>query len=93
MDRKEAVTVVAVVLVTASLPLTWEIADVRQAQAAEEKTTDLQKTTVDQRHALSDYDGDGLDDSEDDCPTRPETDNGFQDGDGCPDIVATTGAS
>jgi hypothetical protein len=40
-----------------------------------------------------DYDGDGLPDDRDVCPTRPETVNGFQDGDGCPDVVATTGAS
>lgn len=41
----------------------------------------------------SDYDGDGIPDSVDRCPTRPETLNGFKDGDGCPDIVATSGAS
>lgn len=40
-----------------------------------------------------DYDGDGVPDDRDACPTRPETVNGFQDGDGCPDVVATTGAS
>lgn len=93
MDRKEVVTVVALILVTASLPLTWEIAEVREVQAVEEKTADLQQTTVNQRHTPSDYDGDGISDSEDECPTRPETQNGFQDGDGCPDVVATTGAS
>lgn len=41
----------------------------------------------------ADYDGDGIDDGTDRCPTRPETVNGFQDGDGCPDIVTTTRAS
>ena len=40
-----------------------------------------------------DFDGDGIPDDRDACPTRPETVNGFQDGDGCPDVVATTGAS
>ncbi|MFB6107348.1 MAG: hypothetical protein ABEJ82_00720 [Haloplanus sp.] len=40
-----------------------------------------------------DYDGDGIPDGVDRCPTRPETVNGFKDGDGCPDVVATTGAS
>lgn len=41
----------------------------------------------------ADYDGDGIPNSRDACPTRPETYNGFQDADGCPDVVATTGAS
>ena len=41
-----------------------------------------------------DFDGDGISDASDRCPTRPETANGFQDGDGCPDVVqTTTGAS
>ncbi|MFC6756297.1 thrombospondin type 3 repeat-containing protein [Halomicroarcula sp. GCM10025894] len=45
------------------------------------------------RQAPADYDGDGINDSADKCPTRPETKNGFQDADGCPDVVETTGAS
>lgn len=40
-----------------------------------------------------DYDGDGIPDTRDRCPTRPERPNGFQDDDGCPDVVTTTGAS
>lgn len=92
MDRRDVVTVVAAVLLVASLPITWGIADVRDAQAVEEKTADVQEV-VNQRHAPLDYDGDGMNDSSDNCPRRPETENGFQDGDGCPDIVATTGAS
>jgi len=40
-----------------------------------------------------DFDGDGIPDDRDACPTRPETVNGFRDGDGCPDVVATTRAS
>lgn len=43
--------------------------------------------------APADYDRDGIPDDRDVCPTRPETMNGFQDGDGCPDVVATTRAS
>lgn len=42
---------------------------------------------------VPDYDRDGIPDGTDRCPTRPETVNGFKDGDGCPDVVATTGAS
>ena len=34
-----------------------------------------------------DTDGDGIPDSLDSCPTDPETVNGFQDTDGCPDVV------
>lgn len=40
-----------------------------------------------------DFDGDGIPDAVDRCPTRAETRNGFRDGDGCPDVVATSGAS
>lgn len=34
---------------------------------------------------IVDSDGDGLMDPDDKCPNEPETANGFQDGDGCPD--------
>ena len=34
-----------------------------------------------------DTDGDGISDSIDQCPTQPETVNGYQDTDGCPDVV------
>ena len=34
-----------------------------------------------------DTDGDGFIDSEDDCPEEPETVNGYEDTDGCPDEV------
>jgi len=87
------VTVVAIVLVVATVPVLWGVADVRDAQAADRKQADLVDSTVPTRQAPSDYDGDGLNDTTDQCPTRPETTNGFQDGDGCPDVVATTGAS
>lgn len=36
---------------------------------------------------IDDSDGDGLADPEDECPKEPETRNGYQDGDGCPDEV------
>ena len=34
-----------------------------------------------------DTDGDGIPDASDVCPTQPETVNGYQDADGCPDTV------
>ncbi|MCA9667162.1 MAG: OmpA family protein [Myxococcales bacterium] len=36
---------------------------------------------------LPDRDGDGIPDAQDKCPDQPETRNGFQDDDGCPDTV------
>jgi outer membrane protein OmpA-like peptidoglycan-associated protein len=36
---------------------------------------------------IDDSDGDGLSNSVDQCPNEPETRNGYQDGDGCPDEV------
>ena len=36
---------------------------------------------------IDDNDGDGLDNTEDSCIDDPETRNGFEDGDGCPDEV------
>lgn len=36
---------------------------------------------------IDDNDGDGLTNPEDQCPEDPETRNGFEDGDGCPDEV------
>lgn len=37
--------------------------------------------------AEPDSDGDGIPDSKDQCPNEPETYNGYQDSDGCPDTV------
>jgi OOP family OmpA-OmpF porin len=36
---------------------------------------------------IRDTDGDGIFDDKDRCPKEPETKNGFEDGDGCPDTV------
>lgn len=36
---------------------------------------------------IPDSDGDGHDDLHDDCPRKPETANGFDDSDGCPDKI------
>ena len=87
------ITVVAVVLLVATVPVLWGIADGREAQAVDREQADLVDSTVSTRQAPNDYDGDGIGDSTDQCPTRPETTNGYQDGDGCPDVVETTGAS
>ncbi|MFB6161717.1 MAG: hypothetical protein ABEJ61_11180 [Haloferacaceae archaeon] len=89
--RKQRITVVALVVLVVTVPVLWQIEDVRAAQASEER--DLVSQTVSTRQAPADYDGDGTNDSADRCPTRPETPNGFRDSDGCPDVVATTGAS
>ena len=40
--------------------------------------------------SLTDTDGDGISDSIDQCPTQPETVNGYQDSDGCRDIIPPT---
>ncbi|HET7499350.1 MAG TPA: OmpA family protein, partial [Kofleriaceae bacterium] len=39
-----------------------------------------------QRRSTADRDGDGIRDDQDSCPDRPEDIDGFEDGDGCPDI-------
>jgi len=92
-SNKQRITVVAIVIMVAAVPVLWQLGAVRASQATEEKRSDLVDQAVSARRAPADYDGDGNNDSTDRCPTRPETKNGFQDSDGCPDIVATTGAS
>ncbi|MFB6184692.1 MAG: thrombospondin type 3 repeat-containing protein [Haloarculaceae archaeon] len=87
------ITVVAVLVLVASVVLLWQLGHVRARQATTAEQSHLVAKTVTTRHAPNDYDGDGVPDATDRCPTRPETTNGFQDGDGCPDVVATTGAS
>lgn len=91
--HRQRITVVAIVVLVATVPVLWQLGDVRAAQATQEDQAELIEQTVSTRQAPADYDGDGIDDASDRCPTRPETTNGFQDGDGCPDIAATTGAS
>lgn len=93
LTEKQRITVVAVILLVLAVPLLWQISHVRTVQATEEKQDDLVTQTVTARQAQADYDGDGINDSTDRCPTRPETTNGFQDADGCPDTIAETGAS
>ncbi|WP_256290878.1 hypothetical protein [Halobellus inordinatus] len=91
--HKQRITVVAIIVLVVAVPVIWQIGDVRAAQATEQKQSDLVDQTVSTRQAPADYDGDRINDSADKCPTRPETTNGFQDADGCPDVVETTGAS
>jgi hypothetical protein len=91
--HKQRVTAVAIVVLVVAMPALWQIGDVRATRATEEEQSDLVDRTVPTRQAPTDYDGDGIDDSTDECPTRPERKNGFQDADGCPDVVETTGAS
>lgn len=92
MSRKQLITVIAIAFLVATLPLAWSIADVRATQAADRERVDL-ADDVSTRQAPNDYDGDGVPDDVDRCPRTPETRNGHQDGDGCPDVVETTGAS
>ena len=91
--HKQRITIVAIVVLVVAVPILWQIGDVRATQATEQKQSDLVDQTVAERQAPADYDGDGINDSTDKCPTRPESTNGYQDSDGCPDIVETTGAS
>lgn len=92
-DSATVVTIVAIVLLASAIPVAWLLADTRAAMATADRQEDLVDNVVPTRQAPSDYDGDGLVDDRDRCPTRPETSNGFLDEDGCPDVVATTGAS
>jgi hypothetical protein len=91
--HKQRITIVAIILLVVTAPAIWQIGDVRAIQATEEKQSDLVDQVVSERQAPADYDGDGINDSADRCPTRQESVNGFQDLDGCPDVVETTGAS
>lgn len=91
--NKQRITVVAIVVLVATTAVLCQIASVRTAQTAEKQQVELTNQTVAERQASNDFDGDGISDADDRCPTRPETENGFQDSDGCPDVVETTGAS
>lgn len=67
-----------------------------RAREAEPATTGDPSAASDTRAGSTtppDYDDDGISDATDQCPTRPETVNGFRDQDGCPDVVKQTGAS
>ena len=92
-SRKQLVTVGAVLVLVLSLVVVWNVAAVRADRATDAEQTALADQQVTARQSPTDWDGDGVADARDACPTRPETTNGFQDGDGCPDVVATTGAS
>lgn len=85
--------VVAVVVLVVTVPVVWQVAAVREDRATAAERRDALADVVADRNAPTDFDGDGVSDDRDQCPRRPETENGFQDDDGCPDLVATTGAS
>jgi hypothetical protein len=91
-EQQPTVVIVAIIVLVASVPVLWQIGGLRAMQAAE-RQTELADQVVTDRQLPNDHDGDGIPDASDECPTRPETDNGFQDPDGCPDVVETTGAS
>ncbi|WP_137285747.1 thrombospondin type 3 repeat-containing protein [Halorussus salinisoli] len=92
-STNRTIALLAIVLLVLSTVIVWDIAGERNRMATEAQKADAVSDQVTTRQAAGDYDGDGIGDSQDACPTRPETKNGFQDGDGCPDIVTTTGAS
>lgn len=90
---RRTIAVVWIAVLVFGLAVTWQVGAVRDEQAARAEQQQLVDYQVPDRQAPDDYDGDGVPDATDECPTRPETENGFQDGDGCPDVVTTTGAS
>jgi Tfp pilus assembly protein PilV len=83
--RDLIVVLVAALFLSASILGVIGIAEARREQATQHVVTYEQ--------APGDWDGDGLPDAMDACPTRPETFNGFQDQDGCPDVVTRTRVS
>lgn len=92
-QRETTVTVAALVVLAATVPTVLALSDGRERQVSAQQRQEIVADQVTTRQAPGDYDGDGQNDTNDTCPTRPESKNGFQDGDGCPDVVATTGAS
>lgn len=97
-DRTPQPTRVTVAAVTTARPPPAKDAEPATSTTATGPTTALARTNTTPTRTTTttappDYDGDGIPDATDRCPTRPETVNGFRDGDGCPDVVATTRAS
>lgn len=83
--REGVVIVLAALVVSATMLGVVQVADVRRAHDDGGLVATMQ--------APGDWDGDGYPDDADACPARAETFNGFQDQDGCPDVVARTRAS
>lgn len=92
-EARHLVAVAAIAALVLTSVAVWDIAGDRARMAAAADQRDAVADQVAVRQAPADYDGDGVTDASDACPTRPEMSNGFQDDDGCPDVVATTGAS
>lgn len=95
LQSKKLVISVIIFILVLSLISIWNIGEIRNKKAIESKKTNLTDTIVETQFSSIDYDGDSINNSNDRCPRRPETKNGFQDNDGCPDIstTTTTGAS
>lgn len=83
--RELTVAILASLVLTASIVGVFQVAEVRRLQDA--------SAIILTEQTPGDWDGDGIPDAIDACPARPERFNGFQDQDGCPDIVTTTRAS
>lgn len=90
--ERVAITAVGIVVLVATAAGIVAVDDVRTERELAAQRADVAEV-VESRQAPTDWDGDGVPDGEDACPTRAETENGVEDGDGCPDVVATTGAS
>lgn len=92
MSREVRVSLAAALVIVLAVAAVWQVGAVREDRADAAERADLGAPVTD-RQSPTDYDGDGIGDATDVCPTRPETTNDFRDGDGCPDAVLTTGAS
>jgi len=62
-----------------------ETSDMKSAEAAPPEVANPDGTTP-PKAASADADGDGIPDEADKCPDQPETKNGYEDEDGCPEL-------
>jgi uncharacterized membrane protein len=76
------ISVVALVVLAATVPAVLAVNEVREQRVEQTQRQELVDEQVTSRQSPTDYDGDTIPDGTDTCPTRPETNNGFQDGDG-----------
>ncbi len=92
MRPEVRVLLVVGALLLASVALDLQVAATR-SEMEERSMLDDAARYADGPVSPEDWDGDGIPDSLDACPARPETYNRFEDDDGCPDVVTTTRAS